>query len=304
MNLCGKVALASVAISCALVASCAPTGTIEPAQQYAYIESKLKHLAIPLAEPGPNDWLSKYSEPGQTFEQYLSVQPNRKGLSGDTIYILLLGDFAAEQNQILETTEQYLEIFFQVPVKMHRRMALAELPERARRPNTRYGEQILTTYILDEILLPDRPKNALAYVAFTASDLFPSLERNFVFGQASLENCTGVWSIARFCDPAESKAAYQLCLRRMLHTASHEVGHILGIRHCTAFDCNMNGANSLAENDRKPMTMCPVCLRKICWNLQVDPRSYLSQLETFCGEHELKDEAVWYKRAIEALAKD
>lgn len=292
-----------MAICFALFVSCSPTGTGGRGRQYANIERKLKQLATPLAKPGPNDWLAKYSEPGQTFEQYLSVHPSQKQ-SGDTIYILLLGDFAREQTRVLETTEKYLEVFFQVPVRTHKRIALAAVPERARRQHTRYGEQILTTYVLDEILAPDRPENALACVAFTASDLFPSPERNFVFGQASLETGTGVWSIARFGDPAESKAAYQLCLRRMLHTASHEVGHILGIRHCTAFECNMNGANNLAENDRKPMMMCPVCLRKICWNLQADPPVYLSQLETFCREHELKDEADWYKSAMEALAKN
>jgi archaemetzincin len=292
-----------VAIGCALCASCSRAATNGAGQQYPYLESQLNHLAIPLAKSGPNDWLANHSEPGQTFKQYLSVRPNRKGRSGDTIYVLLLGDFSPEQTRVLETTEQYLKIFFQVPVKIRKRMSLAEVPERARRTKTSYGEQILTTYVLDEILLPDRPENALAYIAFTASDLFPAPDWNYVFGQASLENCTGVWSIARFGDPAANKEAYQLCLRRMMHTASHEVGHILGIRHCIAFECNMNGANNLAENDRKPMIMCPVCLRKICWNLQVDPPVYLSQLESFCRKHEFKDEADWYKSAIEALAK-
>lgn len=33
----------------------------------------------------------------------------------------------------------------------------------------------------------------------------------------------------------------------------------------------MNGSNSLPESDSKPLHLCPVCLRKLCWNLRVDP---------------------------------
>jgi len=157
--------------------------------------------------------------------------------------------------------------------------------------------------VLDEVLKPARPKDALAYICFTSSDLYPDDDWNFVFGQASLRDRTGVWSIYRKGDPAESPAAFQKCLVRTLHTASHETGHILTIQHCTAFECNMNGVNSLAEADRKPLHMCPVCLRKVCWNLQVEPTDYLQSLEAFCTKHALEDEAKWYATARERLTK-
>lgn len=296
-------ALAGLSVCLALLAVCASAAETRKAQLYPQVEAKLKPLAMPLTKPGPHDWLANHKEAGQTFKQYLAADPVRKGRDGVTIYIVLLGDFTPEQKRILKATEKYLEIFYQVPVKIQKEMTLAGVPERGKRQHSPFGEQILTTYILDEVLKPERPKDALAYLAFTASDLFPEPSWNFVFGQARLRDRTGVWSIARLGDPAESKDAYQLCLRRTLHTASHETCHILTIQHCTAFDCNMNGVNNLDEADRKPLTMCPVCLRKVCWNLQVDPPTYLSQLEGFCREHELKEEADWYKQAGEALAK-
>jgi archaemetzincin len=207
-----------------------------------------------------------------------------------------------EQKRVLQTTQRYLEVFYQVPVKVHKKLAVADVPARAQRTHPTWGgEQILSTYVLDEVLKPDRPDDALAYLAFTSSDLYPDPTWNFVFGQASLRERTGVWSIHRNGNPAESQEAYQLCLRRTLHTASHETGHILTMQHCTAFECNMNGVNSQEEGDRKPLVMCPVCLRKICWNLQIEPIAYLSQLEAFCRENKLNDEAIWYKRAGETL---
>ena len=89
-----------------------------------------------------------------------------------------------------------------------------------------------------------------------------------------------------------------MCLRRTLGTASHETGHILTIRHCTAFSCNMCGANSNEEGDRHPLHFCPVCLRKICWNLQLEPIGYMERLLEFCQRHGLEDEALYYRQAL------
>ncbi len=283
--------------------SCGPAA--EPKERtFAEVESRLRPIAAPLAKPEPGDWLAEHKEDGQTFAAYLRAKPVRKSAQQRTIYICLLGDFSPEQNKVLETTQKYLEIFYQVPVKVHKKMAVMDVPARARRIHPTWGgEQILSTYVLDEVLKPDRPDDALAYLAFTSSDLFPDPTWNFVFGQASLRERTGVWSIHRNGDPAKGEKAYQLCLRRTLHTASHETGHILTIQHCTAFDCNMNGINSQDEGDRKPLTMCPVCLRKVCWNLQVEPVKYLGELETFCRENKLLAEADWYHDAAAVLRK-
>jgi archaemetzincin len=187
-------------------------------------------------------------------------------------------------------------------VKVHRELPLAKVPARARRKHPRWGmEQIQTGYVLNEVLRPERPKDALAYIAFTSSDLYPDDKWNFVFGQASLRERTGVWSIYRKGDPAESEEAFRKCLARTMHTASHETGHILTIQHCTAFECNMNGVNSLEEADRRPLHLCPVCLRKVLWNLQAEPEAYLAALEEFCREQKLEEEAKWYAEARKRL---
>jgi archaemetzincin len=74
------------------------------------------------------------------------------------------------------------------------------------------------------------------------------------------------------------------------------------MEHCTAYRCLMNGFNSLQEQDRSPMYPCPVCLRKLLWNLQVEPVPYLKRVEEFCRQHGL-EEAVWYAEAVAALEK-
>ena len=70
----------------------------------------------------------------------------------------------------------------------------------------------------------------------------------------------------------------------------------------TAFRCLMNGSNHQEEKDRRPMHLCPVCLRKLCWNLRVEPAPYLTKLMEFCQQNGLDLESGWYERAIAALA--
>jgi archaemetzincin len=250
------------------------------------VEKKLQPLGKKLGEPQPGDWLASHEEAGQTFDEYL-----RKSDTLKTIYICQIGDFTAEQKKILDRTREYLEIYFATPVKIRKTLALADVPDWAKRTHPTWGDkQILGSYVLNDVLQPDRPDDALAYLVFTASDLWPGEGWNFVFGQASLRERTGVWSIYRNGDPAGGPDAFRLCLRRTLATATHETGHILTMQHCIAFECDMNGSNSGQEADRRPLHPCPVCFRKLCWNLQVDPAEQCRKLKEFYVASRLEDE--------------
>ncbi len=269
-------------------------------EPYLELETRLRPLADPLPSPRPGDWLAEHPEPGQTFEEYLAVRPVRKSDKLNTVYLCLVGDFNQAQRRILDLTQEYLSVFFDCPVTVRQQIALASVPARARRKHPSWGDpQVLTGYILHELLEPERPPDALAYLALTTSDLWPGRGWNFVFGQADLRERIGVWSIYRNGDP---EADFRLCLRRTLSTASHETGHILGMAHCTAYSCLMNGSNHQEEKDRRPTHLCPVCLRKLCWNLQVEAAPYLMTLNALCQQNGLGDESGWYRKATAALA--
>jgi archaemetzincin len=269
-------------------------------EPYFELETKLRPLAEPLPPPLPGDWLAEHPEPGQTFAEYLAANPVRKSDKLHTIYLCLVGDFSEAQRRILDLTQDYLAIFFDCPVQVQRQIALASIPARARRTHPSWGDfQLLTGYILHEVLEPEQPADALAYLALTASDLWPGRDWNFVFGQANLRQRTGVWSIYRNGVPDED---FTLYLRRTVGTSSHELCHVLTMRHCTAFHCLMNGSNHQEERDTRPMYLCPVCLRKLCWNLQVEPVPYLARLKSFCQQNHLHPERGWYEQAMAALS--
>lgn len=269
---------------------------------------KLEPLHGKKHEPGESDWLAHHDEPGQSFDVYRGEDPvvpdlDRGPGKRHTLYIQPLGELTPTQQKIVEETARYMHRFFGVPVKRQPPLALSLLPAKARR--MRDGtEQILTSHVLDEVLRPRLPGDAAAYISFTAADLWPGRGWNFVFGQASLTERVGVWSVHRYGDPDASEEAYRLALLRTLKVAVHETGHMFGMKHCTAHECVMAGSNNLEETDRAPVWLCPQCLAKMCWATQSDPLRRYRALAAFARDQGLAEEASFFERSLKALESE
>jgi archaemetzincin len=277
--------------------------TGNPRRLFATIE-KLKPLHQKLAKPKPGDWLDRHDESGQTFRQYLQTRAATPTGRRTVIYVQPLGDFTEKQREIVELSAEYLGIYMNRPVKILGDLPLSVIPDHARRRHPRWKvKQILSTYVLHDVLKPRLPDDAAAYIAFTAMDLWPGRGWNFVFGQASLRNRVGVWSINRNGDPSKDDEAFLLCLRRTLKTATHETGHMFSIPHCTAYECNMCGSNHREESDRHPLYLCPECHAKVSWATAADPVARYQRLAEFCQKHGLKEEQSYFKKAVTALSK-
>ena len=270
--------------------------------RYEKLISQLEPLHAKMGPTRSGDWLASHDEPGQTFHEYVTGDPVTPTTDRGTIYIQPLGEFSEQQRKIVNAASEYLELCYNLPVKVADDISLDAIPERARRIHPTWGDsQILTTYVLDELLPPRLPDDAAAYICFTTSDLWPGRGWNFVFGQASLSERVGVWSIHRKGDPHGTEDEYRTCLLRTIKTAAHETGHMFSMRHCTAYECTMCGSNSLAESDRRPLAMCPECVAKICFATNADPARRFAALETFCREHGLIEEAEFFQQSHAAV---
>ncbi len=264
---------------------------------------RLTPLHAPLAKPKPGDWLAQHKEPGQSFDEYLKCRPVTPRGRRSVLYVQAIGPLTPTQRKIVDLTREYLACYFGVTCRKGDDLSDALVPANARRVHPSWGnKQILSTYVLDKVLKPRLPADAAASIALTASDLWPGKGWNFVFGQASLQERVGVWSLHRFGDPNASEKAFQLCLRRTLQTASHETGHMFSILHCTAWQCNMCGSNNLSESDRGPMWLCPQCMAKVCWAGGYDPARRFRRLEEFCRKAGLSDEAEFYRKSLAAIS--
>lgn len=262
----------------------------------------IEKLHEKLGKPQPGDWLAKHNEKGQSFELYLHSKPVRPIGERKILYIQPLGDFTKTQTKIVDITAEFIALYFGAAVKVKPSIPLATIPEKARRVHPQWGDkQILSTYVLDEFLKPRLPDDAACYLAFTAQDLWPGKGWNFVFGQASLRNRVGVWSIYRNGNADGSKEEYQRCLLRTLKTAVHETGHMFSIWHCTAYECNMCGSNSKRESDRRDIWICPQCVAKVCWASRIDMLKRYRGLEVFYKKYDFEKEAKFMHTSIEAL---
>jgi archaemetzincin len=158
--------------------------------------------------------------------------------------------------------------------------------------------------VLDEVLKPRRPSDAVAVLALTTADLWPGEGWNFVFGEASLSDRVGIWSISRYGNLEGNPAESQRARLRAFKVAVHETGHMLGMEHCTAYECQLNGSNTLEEVDVSPLWLCPDCLQKVWWGCQTDPVKRFEALIAFGKQHHLDAEVDFWQKSVERLRSD
>lgn len=263
----------------------------------------LRPLHVPLGRPRPGDWLTLHQEPGQTFDQYLACDPVLPRGARQVLYLQPLGAFTPLQRRILDRTAEYLQLAFRRPVVVLPDLPEVMVPAKARRRHPAEGQlQFLTSFVRDGLLKPRLPSDGAALLGLTATDLWPGQGWNFVFGDASLQDRVGVWSLARLGDPSKGPEAFRLCLLRTIKTAGHETAHMFSFRHCTRYECTMAGSETLEEADRYPLAFCPECLAKLCWATGVEPLDHVKRMAAFCARNGFKGESAYYQKAADALS--
>jgi len=253
-----------------------------------------------MEEPGPGEWLDRFDEPGQTFEQYVRSRPVRADGGRRVLAFLPVGEFGEAEEEIAEATYRFAGLWYGLETRV---LPAVEPPEEGWQRVRRFPwrEEPVRQYRTDWFLrraLPRRlPDDAVMLTAVTMADLYPEESWNYVFGQASLRRRVAVYSLARyfpsFWGKEETAGSRSLALRRSLKLVTHELGHTFGLRHCIRFECNMNGSNSLEESDSRPLPLCPECLRKLQWNRGFDVRERYRSLRAFYEEHGLEKERRW-----------
>lgn len=91
-------------------------------------------------------------------------------------------------------------------------------------------------------------------IGLTDHDLFSGY-LNYVFGLADKEGRGCIISTHRLGKGNKMK-------KRMVKEAIHEIGHVVGLEHCSDWMCVMHFSNSLGDTDRKSSWYCENCERK------------------------------------------
>lgn len=263
---------------------------------------RLVPLHVRLTKAKAGDWLDDNIELGQSYGQYIEGERIRSDATRRTIYVQPLGDFTTHQRKIVNLTAEFLGLFYQLPVRVRDDLPLSIVPETARRDPPRDGRVLLYSYpVLREVLKSRLPDDAVAMIALTTVGIRKSEQGAGLFGSASFVDRVGLWTMGGLGDPTASEREFVETLRRMLHVAVHETGHMFSIEHCIYYRCCMNGCSGRREMDDQPLWFCPQCQAKVAYATGGDPAKQLAAIIAFAENHGLQPEAAFWRRSLTAI---
>jgi len=253
----------------------------------------LARHATPKTPPRDGEWLDAHPEEGQSFAGFCREVTPAKGRA---VYLVPVGAFTEPHAAMFDSLEPLVRAWLLLEVR--RLPAIAGKDASVGQRKGVAGNTQWHTETILELLRARRPDDAAATMGITSVDLYPDPAWNFVYSQASYDECVGISSLAR---DGEGGADEVLFRRRAFTTTVHEVGHMLGLAHCVAWECAMNGSNHRVEADSRPLEPCPACLAKLQRAVGFDLRARWDEVERAYQAAGLRDgvEAV---RAARQLA--
>lgn len=154
------------------------------------------------------------------------------------------------EEEILEFLKKFISKIFNTKCIVSNQNL--EVPEYAYNP---LRNQYHSTKLL--LFLEKQMKGDSRILGITNVDLYaPHL--NFVFGEAESPGKFAIISIYRLKHPDNN-----IFIERVLKEAIHELGHTIGLAHCSNPSCVMYFSNSITDTDQKSYMFCNKCLKKL-----------------------------------------
>ena len=79
---------------------------------YQVAADKIRPLFQTKKPAQTGDWLADKKEPGQTFAQCLTTNPNRRTATRTKLYLQPIGDFTEMETSMVEKLKEFMQRFF------------------------------------------------------------------------------------------------------------------------------------------------------------------------------------------------
>lgn len=123
--------------------------------------------------------------------------------------------------------------------------------------NSTRQQMFLST--LTSKVVREAPADSGLLLAITEFDLYKTSHR-FLFGDADEQQRVAVVSLHRLRSEFYGEDADEnLLFQRTLKECVHELGHVVGLKHCYNARCAMYFSNSIFETDNKMSHFCETC---------------------------------------------
>jgi archaemetzincin len=177
--------------------------------------------------------------------------PAQSGIPGNQV--LLIQPLGKElPNEDMVFVKQALVGFYNVQVKVLPRV---DLPEQAYyAPRRRYRAEKILPFLLEK--LPSDGDRILGLTGVDISTNKGHIKDWGILGLANLGGKECIVSSFRFYGPAREGTHARILLAKV---AVHEVGHTLGLNHCTTRGCLMEDAGGLVRTCDREYDICARC---------------------------------------------
>ncbi|MDR0868943.1 MAG: hypothetical protein LBP75_10820 [Planctomycetota bacterium] len=290
-----------ILFSLIFLAACAPadaplrSGAVAPDPRLAALQA-LADKTLPWQEKmppvKPGEWRSYWRETDESPTRYLADHPQTVTAPRRVLYLQPIGDFTPSQLAKHEIIREFLSVYFGTPVKLSPVLPMSDLPRSTRRAaNGKPAIRVIE--LTDKFLAPRLPPDGWGLMALCADDLYKNEGVSGIYGDTLLYGRAGAISWFHLNDD----------LSLMLKGAAHECAHMLSLKHCADYLCNMNGRVTIAEFHRSPLYLCPACMTKLAFAAPVEMPARYRLLADLCARHHLTREANFYRHAADAVSR-